>query len=500
MASSRQAWRATLIALALASSVTLGAAQFDDQSRKLQQAVHLMETRGDYAGAIAAFEEIAAGEDRDAAARALLYMAICYERLDPNNALDVYERLIERYPDKRVVIAEATSRLQALQREMQVRPELGPSATEVGDHLAASVSPDGRYLPFIDWATSNGNVMLYEISTGQSRPVTTDADGTMHGENPVVSPDGNRVAYSWYDWSQQPGAVELRVANIDGSGIRRVYQRRDVLLGVAAWTSDGRQILTCLQGDDDAELALISVDDGSARSLDGFGSHPWPNGIAISPDDRVVLYDAPSRDDPMQRDIFLLPTDGGPEQPLVTGPTNDVWPLWVPGEQTILFLSDRTGTMALWGAAIEGSNVGEPVQLKPDMGGARPLGVTRDGVLFYLVFFLGADIYITEVDVESGQRLAPVRRISMYNIGRNIAPAWSPDGTKLAFITLRGAVTLESDRDRLTVVDLQTGEHRMLAPALNMFRGPRWSPDGSAIRVRGLTPPACTRSMRRAAR
>jgi Tol biopolymer transport system component len=224
------------------------------------------------------------------------------------------------------------------------------------------------------------------------------------------------------------------------------------------------------------------------RYLDGFGNDWWPNGIAISPDDSAVLYDAPSRDDPLQRDIFLLPTDGGPEQPLVTGPSNDVWPLWVPGEQAILFLSDRSGTMALWGAAIEGGDIGEPVLLKPDMAHMSPLGVSRDGAFFYTVRIEGSDIYTTELDVESGQRLAPVRRMSMLNIGHNLEPAWSPDGTKLAFVTRRGGLMLESDRDRLTVVDLQTGQQRMLTPDLNVFRSPSWSPDGSAIRVNNYGP------------
>jgi len=484
-------WRTSLIALAFVSSVGLGAAQFESQSSRLQQGIHLMEGRGDCAGAIEVFEEVAGGEDRDAAAWAMLYMAMCHELLDPSDALDVYERLIERYPDKGLVIAEAVPRLQALQREIQVQPEMGPTGAQLWDKVATSVSPDGRYLPFVDWESASGDIVLYEISTEQSRPVTTDADGSTYGEAPVVSPDGSRVAYLWYDWYQQPVAVELRVANVDGSDVRTVYQPGEVgAVRMAAWSSDGSQVLVFLRrGDGDAEFAFISTADGSVRTVGEPRDHWRSNGIALSPDDRALVYDAPSREDPLQRDIFLLPTDGGDELPLVTGPANEVWPMWAPDGQTILFLSDRSGTMALWAAPIaESELIGEPILVKPDMGRTWPLGVTRAGAFFYLVFLEGSDIYLSEFDAETGERLAPIRRVSALNVGRNLQPAWSPDGTRLAFITRRGWLNLESDRDRLTILDLQTGVQRMLAPDLSVFRRPSWTPDGSAIRVNGSNP------------
>src|SRR5690625_5347497 len=62
-------------------------------------------------------------------------------------------------------------------------------------------------------------------------------------------------------------------------------------------------------------------------------------------------------------------------------------------------------------------------------------------------------------------------------------PAWSPDGTRIAF--LRSAVT----GTRLALADVATGEVRVLeavAPsgsAPSSFSDPTWSPDGTRLAV-----------------
>ena len=55
------------------------------------------------------------------------------------------------------------------------------------------------------------------------------------------------------------------------------------------------------------------------------------------------------------------------------------------------------------------------------------------------------------------------------------APAWSPDGTKIAFISDRNGW------NNLGVIDVGTGQTRMLLTEEIEHSEPRWSPDGEWI-------------------
>jgi len=67
-------------------------------------------------------------------------------------------------------------------------------------------------------------------------------------------------------------------------------------------------------------------------------------------------------------------------------------------------------------------------------------------------------------------------------------PTWSPDGTRLAFAASKEAYTLDMERlpqDYLIEVNLITGEERSLAE-INAYE-PDWSPDGSRILFRATS-------------
>ncbi len=62
-----------------------------------------------------------------------------------------------------------------------------------------------------------------------------------------------------------------------------------------------------------------SVEDGSVRVLKDIGRQ-FPVGASFSPDSRYVAYDIPAREDVVERDIYILPVDGGAAVPLVEHP------------------------------------------------------------------------------------------------------------------------------------------------------------------------------------
>jgi dipeptidyl aminopeptidase/acylaminoacyl peptidase len=64
----------------------------------------------------------------------------------------------------------------------------------------------------------------------------------------------------------------------------------------------------------------------------------------------------------------------------------------------------------------------------------------------------------------------------MFEIRGSVAsPAWSPDGSKLAFVSARG------DHSFIAVYDAKAGSIRFLGPSIDRDIEPRWSPDGKRI-------------------
>ena len=128
--------------------------------------------------------------------------------------------------------------------------------------------------------------------------------------------------------------------------------------------------------------------------------------MSLSPDGRYVVYELEPKRNSGKRDIHLLATDGSSDRPLVEHPADDGVPFWTPDGKRILFLSDRSGTKGLWMLDMDdGKPEGTPKQVSY-MARATPIGLTRDGSLYYFVETPSHDIYVATVDLEAGKVLA----------------------------------------------------------------------------------------------
>jgi Tol biopolymer transport system component len=201
------------------------------------------------------------------------------------------------------------------------------------------------------------------------------------------------------------------------------------------------------------------------------------------------VYDFLSREDCKEHDIFLLSADGSRGRLLVQHPADDWRPAWTPDGKKVLFASDRTGSWGFWAIAVaDGEPQGQPELVKADIGHIRrSAGFTRQGALYYSVNAGREDVYVAETDPATGKLAAPPVRVASRFEGFNMAPAWSPDGASLAYLSQRGQGVLYQP-GALTIVirSLQTGEEHDLAANLNQMIGPvRWFPDGRSLLVGG---------------
>ena len=209
--------------------------------------------------------------------------------------------------------------------------------------------------------------------------------------------------------------------------------------------------------------------------------------MAFSPDGRYVAYDAPPDGPAEQRDIHVLATDGTGDVSAVAHPANDRLLAWSADGRSLLFASDRGGSNGAWAISMRaGKPQGEPRLMRANIN-PRSLGVTRSGAFYYGVADAGAHIYVASADFETGKILSAPAIIPKPYVGLTDLPAWSPDGTSLAYLTRRDTNSRSSQMTAVVIRSMKDGTIRELQPELPYLNvantRPLWTPDGSALLV-----------------
>ena len=194
-----QRWLISLLVVA-----ALAAAQPKNPEAALGAARHLEEAEGNYPAAIDAYKKIVAqaGKDRALAARALVRMGQCYDKLGDAEARKAYERVVREFGDQKEAAAEARKHLEA----KGGAAESGVVATQVakiGDrHYGPEISRDGRYLAFTNQGRSIG---IHDLSTGEVRTVAIGRAPEARLGSALISPDGKYIAYVMHEPPDENG-------------------------------------------------------------------------------------------------------------------------------------------------------------------------------------------------------------------------------------------------------------------------------------------------------
>src|SRR3990167_68887 len=167
------------------------------------------------------------------------------------------------------------------------------------DRGALSWSRDGRTLYFSanrqpDWERDPLESEIYALDvTGGRVTALTDRNGP--DANPIVSPDGGKIAWLGYDDAGRAYEnTNLYVMNRDGSGRRAVAENWDYSVDAIQWAADGRALYAQYDDHGETKVARIALD-GSVRDvasgLSGGGiDRPYTGGSFTVSDGGAVAF------------------------------------------------------------------------------------------------------------------------------------------------------------------------------------------------------------------
>jgi Tol biopolymer transport system component len=252
---------------------------------------------------------------------------------------------------------------------------------------------------------------MVDLTTHQVTPLPDNIQDA--GSYFVVSPDHTKIAFGTCCSSNDP----LYVANIDGTGIRRVTPAGADGYG-AQWSPDGSMILYQQRDDTTSKLGNLFLVDVATRrqtQLTNFDQSKgwgwWFTFPSFRPDGRYVLYQLPR---------------GG------VGLNNAAWDLWmVPVDGRTPSLAARD---AGWGALAYGK-----ATARRDFAYLAPMNVSD---------LSGGGLWLTSWDLRS------VEPREMVQGGGHLSwLRWSPDGTRISY----------SDGGSVYVLNIGTGETTKVA-------------------------------------
>lgn len=287
-------------------------------------------------------------------------------------------------------------------------------------------SPDGRRIIFSSDRSGNYDIWQLAVDSGTLTQLTRNL---ANDYNPAFSADGSQIAFV-SERTEAPGLYR-----IDASGIERLLVANPAKLAAPNWQPDGSRVFYNVQNKNQSGLAVVTVADGKNEVLTPVAEDVFPFRVSwLSATEYLYTADGKLKKQTVGKG---LAQDIGFRATVALARRN---------YQRKRYDLDRTTAQAVRG--IKG-----PV-------------VSPDGR--QIAFAALGDIWILTTG-------SPQPKPLTNDVYVDTDPAWSPDGSRLAFVSDR-----QGNMD-LWLKDLKTGQEQRLVDLPDDINFPTWSPDGKRI-------------------
>jgi len=449
MNSSRNSWWAGgfLSALIVAGVLTalMAMPQNNDQAEVLlQSAVHKEVVDGELEQAIDLYKKVVASysNNRPVAAKALLQIGQCYEKLGKDEARKAYQKVIETYPEQREEVAIARQRILRLSKalgEVAAKPRFTKIRIPTKLSPMARLSPDGKGLAF----ASEGSIWVVPV----------------HGKvDPDISGEPLRLTEPMADWVVAP-----------------------------AWSGDGKWIaFNHIDDEGNAAIYVVPSEGGQTkqisvkahRSGDYHGSH-----LSFSPDGKLLAFASTQEQEKGKREalrIYTVPVEGGAAKQLTDTYTRE--PEFSPDGSKIAYVKIRDlnpyeTRSDVWVMPVER---GTPVRVADVPNRARSPVWSPDGKMIAFLTEAGQgggsqELWIVPVSGQGKPVVGPTK-IGLPDETGELLGGWTPDNKIALFFPSPGHLAIYT-------VPASGGKATQVTPSGLAFH-PRWSPDGKRIYYR----------------
>ena len=285
------------------------------------------------------------------------------------------------------------------------------------------ISPEGDWIAYTvretDLEEDSSETRIWMVSTDGEKLLAMTGVGSS-ASAPQWSPDGQSLSFLS---SRNDGETQVWALNREGG---EAVQITDVEQGVDGyqWSPDSKRLV----------LLITDPDPSESDDADDDKPKPWVIDRLQFKRDNVGYLNS------LRTHLYVQDIASGSVTQITSGDFDDAQPAWSPDSKLIAFVSNRTEN--------------------PDANS-------------------NSDIWLVSADSpDQGQTLLQITT----NPGADTAPAWSPDGQSLTYVTVTEPDLIWYATNHLAMASASGGPARVLTTGLDRnVSSPKFSADGNSI-------------------